>query len=278
MKEQDPDPECLKDGELVSPDDPDVCNGELTQSQSCQNEEACPIVCSESTPYTHQWSHWKSWGECSRTCGPGNRSRYRDCIFEGHPTSPYDCQSRTGGEYIKNEPCPNPKPCPAYEWGQWNSWTPCDEKCGGGRMTRTRYKDCWRTSDRREVFSKFCPGGDPNGERPYIEVEQCPHLAACPTWADWSPWTLCNKKCGLGMKRKSRQCKLGSRLVNNSECYGIDKASAYCNQHSCSDHMMYWKNKISNGYYMEVAASHLSGKGSVFQQCADYCFSMEGKR
>ena len=44
----------------------------------------------------------------------------------------------------------------------------------------------------------------------------------------------------------------------------------------CEDYMLVWHNLISHGNYVAIDSSLLSGQGSAFQQCADYCYSLEG--
>lgn len=70
------------------------------------------------------WSGWYSWSSCSKTCGDGSRSRFRQCLDGNCPGD--DLQTRTCNEGS----------CPT--WGDWSSWGECSRSCDGGLKTKRR--------------------------------------------------------------------------------------------------------------------------------------------
>ena len=147
------------------------------------------------------------------------------------------------------------------QWSDWMPWTMCTRTCGGGRRYRYRERD---------------NGGDIDSE-----TERC-NVEMCATWGDWADWSDCSVECGNGVKFRSRRCQLDPSIsatstVDWSECDGgFPRQEMKCNTQPCQDHMIFWRNQISYGYYVAIDSSRLSGKGSTFQQCADYCYSMKG--
>ncbi|XP_052788863.1 sushi, von Willebrand factor type A, EGF and pentraxin domain-containing protein 1-like [Mya arenaria] len=89
---------------------------------SCQNEATCvdgidTYTCSCGVHYTGDfceilvvngsWSAWGDWGECSVTCGSGQRSRYRQCDNPVPANGGFDCV----GENKEVGPCALPDDC-----------------------------------------------------------------------------------------------------------------------------------------------------------------------
>ena len=148
------------------------------------------------------------------------------------------------------------------QWSDWMPWTMCTRTCGGGRRYRYRERG--------------------NGSETGSETERC-NVNMCATWGDWSSWGDCSVECGNGVKSRNRQCELESsysatsNVVDWSQCDGgSPRQEMNCNTEPCEDVMLYWKNQISYGYYEAIDSSLLSGQGSAFQQCADYCYSLKG--
>ena len=85
------------------------------------NEKICPSP-----------GQWSEWGECSKSCGGGTRTKTRECINQrdsyGNP-----CNQ----DLVETEKC-NENPCPI--WTDWTDWTPCTVTCGGG--TRKKAREC----------------------------------------------------------------------------------------------------------------------------------------
>ena len=70
------------------------------------------------------WSGWYSWSSCSKTCGDGSRSRFRQCLEGNCP-----------GDDLQTSTC-NEGACPT--WGDWSSWGECSRSCDGGLKTKRR--------------------------------------------------------------------------------------------------------------------------------------------
>merc|ERR1719462_875999 len=73
------------------------------------------------------WCQWTSYGECSRTCGGGTRSRTRQCTGF--------CDRK---EEVQTIPC-NTAACPDLRiYSRWSEYSECSQTCGGGVQSRTR--------------------------------------------------------------------------------------------------------------------------------------------
>ena len=148
---------------------------------------------------------------------------------------------------------------------------------------RARYRMCLQKGENTILDADLCPGGDSANNKGFVELKPCSHLPACPEFDDWSPWSKCSEKCTnrkYGTRSKTRLCKdhQGKVLAEGHCGYGWGTTSEYCNKHSCAaEKMIYWENQISHGSWISIASNLLSGVGSLFQQCADFCYSYSGK-
>lgn len=89
----------------------------------------CPAVAAS-------WDNWVYWGRCSRQCGGGKHTRYRDCNEAQYGGSTAICTTME----IAEEDC-NTHNCPVdASWTSWGSWGSCSRTCDWG--THTRYRDC----------------------------------------------------------------------------------------------------------------------------------------
>lgn len=101
------------------------CVGEYKESVTCSNSFECPV--------DGHWGPWLSWEECSKTCGAGERVRYRRCNNPPAQFGGLPCQ----GEMAQKDVC-NKKNCPLDGgWGQWTRWQPCNKICGTGQKNQT---------------------------------------------------------------------------------------------------------------------------------------------
>jgi len=74
---------------------------------------------------------WTDWGDCTKTCGSGTRSRSRKEI--SGPADGGKC-----GCHEEAETC-NSKECTVdCQMGEWSAWTACSKTCGGGTSSRSR--------------------------------------------------------------------------------------------------------------------------------------------
>ncbi|XP_013419109.1 A disintegrin and metalloproteinase with thrombospondin motifs adt-1 isoform X2 [Lingula anatina] len=126
------------------------CPGKALETPICKIRD-----CSPAPPRKAQWTAWGRYGECSVTCGGGERSRSRSCIT-GVPG--VDCP----GPEKMTERC-NEKPCPA--WGPFGPFGKCSVDCGIGTYTRTR--PCIGG-----VAGVDCPGSDSDTQP--CDAGKCP--------------------------------------------------------------------------------------------------------
>lgn len=101
-----------------------TCGGERREEKSCHTEP-CPIDCA--------WFSWEFWHGCTKTCGDGQRVRFRQKKVEvSHGGK--DCD----GDKEDRQKCAAWQ-CPIdCQWGEWNEWLACTKSCGGGKRTRAR--------------------------------------------------------------------------------------------------------------------------------------------
>jgi len=94
-----------------------------------------------------EWSDWTEYGECSKDCDGGVRTRTRECMC-GDDDDGENNYKRTisGGRHRRNPKCKGHSkeeiPCnefPCCNWGEFCEWSECDAPCGG---VRRRYAKC----------------------------------------------------------------------------------------------------------------------------------------
>ena len=193
----------------------EVSDNQCTQPKPLEkvncNTEACP--------------KWVSgaFGECSKKCGTGEKTRTVKC--------------KRGTKEVSEEMCTKPKPlteekcntqkCPGWVSGDFGE---CSKKCGGGEKTRT--VKCKRGT--KEVSDDQCIQPKP------LEKENC-NTEACPKWVS-GKYGECSKKCGGGIRKRTVQCKRGNVTVDDNNCTETKPANQeYCNNQDC------W-NKLKSSY------------------------------
>nr|XP_039268102.1 A disintegrin and metalloproteinase with thrombospondin motifs adt-1-like isoform X2 [Styela clava] len=273
--------ECI---DAAAVNDPDYCDNYFSTAASCNRyPEFAGQYCAKSCNLCkgiHE--HWQSWGDCSRTCGPGTRRRTREC----KSSAGCDGESEETGE------CDSP--CQGFtEWSQWNK---CSQTCAGGTHRRTRscpFKSCppdetgstelsqneecnvdpcpgvWDDWGRWgkcsvtcgtngvETRERKCIGGEPGGPgcsgsatrtRPCRNTERCP-----PTWGEWTDWSDCSEPCGGGTRSKTRRCQgrgcQGDRIMRE-DC-NIEKCSVRWGDWSvfgpCDSNCLRWQTRTCIG-------------------------------
>ena len=101
------------------------------------------------------WGKWSRFSKCSKTCGRGVKSRFRDC----NDPSPSDGGKECEGEYFESQDC-NTDPCKSHKslvynillikkhrpclgkvdgrWSRWSAWSSCTKDCETGTQRRER--------------------------------------------------------------------------------------------------------------------------------------------
>jgi len=123
-----------------------------------------------------------------------------------------------------SKPC-NEHKCPIdCKLFDWEEWSGCTSKCGGGLMERGR---------KTEVEPEH--GGEPCGAT--TEADSC-NLQSCDKdceLADWEPWTKCSKDCDSGTTQRQKQITV--QLVGDGACPKMDSdlrhQQKFCNEDQC---------------------------------------------
>lgn len=157
---------------------------------------------------------WKA-DECSASCGGGAMRLTRSVVT--HPVGGSKCPMLAA-----TKPC-NEDKCPIdCRLRDWQGWSECSAKCGGGLMARTR-----------AVIIEPMHGGEPCGET--SEAEGC-NVQACDAdceLSDWSGWSLCSKECDGGTQERGRTITVAP--IGDGTCADIRSAERH-EEHSCNAH------------------------------------------
>ncbi|XP_027005082.2 SCO-spondin isoform X2 [Tachysurus fulvidraco] len=91
----------------------------------CNGVADCPDTGSHSDEQDCQsWGPWGPWSPCSRSCGSGIMSRYRQC-----PVG--ETLMRCRGDDMQRQQCYSTA-CPVDgHWSPWTTWSNCSKGCGG---------------------------------------------------------------------------------------------------------------------------------------------------
>ncbi|KAK0406788.1 hypothetical protein QR680_018807 [Steinernema hermaphroditum] len=226
------------------------CPGSTMDIRNCE-EAACPPP---SNSIVGLWATWGDWSSCSRTCGPGIKTRNRYCTNE-------PCDG-SGSERMS---C-NLAVCPglSQQWTGWSAWSECSRLCGKGLRTRTRscpsYGSCFGSS----IDQQFC------------NEQAC--VVATGQWSGWSAWGVCSVSCGAGVKRRTRHCQQGN-------CLGDFRESATCNDGACQQNYDatwggwgYWSTcsqTCGSGIRKRVRKCYGTGKCSGNEYEKQQCYTRE---
>ncbi|XP_059571400.1 A disintegrin and metalloproteinase with thrombospondin motifs 9 isoform X2 [Alligator mississippiensis] len=176
-----------------------VCQDENGYPAGNCDEKAKPIEqrSCESGPCP-QWAYG-SWGECTKPCGAGTRTRLVVC-------------QRPNGERFMDLSCeilekpPDREQCNMQECSQdaaWNAgpWSSCSVSCGRGHKRRTVYCLSKEGNHLEDDYCKHLP--KPNVER------KC-RGGRCPKWKT-GDWGQCSVSCGRGIRRRNVYCYTGTQ-------------------------------------------------------------------
>ncbi|XP_067825529.1 hemicentin-1-like [Heptranchias perlo] len=217
------------------------CRGWDVESRQCDTKP-CPVH--------GRWSEWSEWGDCSRRCGQGNRTRARSCN---------DPPAQHGGRPCEGKSTDVKKcafiPCPVDgQWTVWNSWSRCSASCGGGVHQRSR--SCFDPPP--QYGGRLCEGSD-------VDVELC-NIEPCPVkgnWSPWGSWNPCSRTCGGGQSKRYRSCSNPPPASGGKACSGADVQMQRCGTDLCP---------VNGGWsawqrWSECSASCGAGKQLRRRQC-----------
>lgn len=185
------------------------CQGNSTLDRQCNNGE-CSVDC--------QWATWSEWFACSKSCGGGNATRYRQVSIP-KSESGQDCR----GAASESKAC-SPAACPAdCQFTEWETWSACSVTCGqGGTMTRGH-----------AVLSPAANGGRPCDQ--LTQKSPCTGPSACGLdciWSDWGEWKACTASCGFGTRARFR-FEANPAGLNGKSCAGPKSEKEQCENPAC---------------------------------------------
>jgi hypothetical protein len=126
-------------------------------------------------------------GECSTTCGGGERIKTREILVNADGGSA--CPPLTAREPCGTRPCP--VNCVLSEWQEWSK---CNADCGTGFRERSR-----------QVLVQDDHGGEPCSMEHISETcnsQPCDHDCLL---SEWSEWSGCSKACSGGLQRRNKK-------------------------------------------------------------------------
>ncbi|CAG5110064.1 Oidioi.mRNA.OKI2018_I69.chr2.g4510.t1.cds [Oikopleura dioica] len=185
------------------------------------NTQLCP---GEEPKQWAPWGQWAKWSFCSKSCGGGQKYRYRACqAFTSDPENwkrkiidKNMCKEEDAEELAS---C-NTQSCPT--WSSWNQWSVCEAaQClGKGKQFR----------------EKTCVGGNPGDDgcdikEEYEETRECV-FNGCPHPAEWYEWSECSKTCGGGLRFRERPCLNGEPGDKGCEQEKLEERDS-CKNQSC---------------------------------------------
>jgi hypothetical protein len=183
------------------------CEGAHEDQMSCFLMP-CPVDC-EVTP-------WEDAGDCSLTCGGGQRKQKREVSQEALHGGE-ECPGLTQFVECNTQDCPID-----CKMSDWTAHTECTLSCGGGEQD-------WK----REVVIAPAFGGV-TCPRDWDKTEPC-NEDPCPidcVWGQWSAWGACSVTCGGGQKVATRAIAI-ERDHGGVACTGETTKSDGCNPLPC---------------------------------------------
>lgn len=182
---------------------------------------------------------WKTgeWGECSKECGGGTKTREVKCVNSTNHNEVVDSNKCTQQMPPTEQEC-NTIDCYKLEYGDWGECTP---SCGVNRV-RKRDEIC-KDFNGHSVDITKC-----SGLRKEVVTEPCDQIE-CQYKYDVSEWGECNKDCN-GQKTRDVRCvrvqndKIQESSVDNTKCLDQKPADrTSCN--SCTLKYNEWSDCIN---------------------------------
>lgn len=175
------------------------------ESRKC-NDQACPQNC--------QVSDWSIWGECSASCGPGARARFR-AISKNATAGGLGCP-----ELIDLMPCVIRDCAASCKTTDFSAWSECSVPCGGGNRTRTK----WVTQQSSASVTNCGPTSETVG----CNLQPCP--INCQV-GNWSAWSSCSATCGTGFQSRTRPVLVAA--AHGGAACPVTTETISCNTQPC---------------------------------------------
>ncbi|XP_019636987.1 PREDICTED: SCO-spondin-like [Branchiostoma belcheri] len=191
-------------------------------------------------PIDGSWSEWVE-GECSVTCGVGEKTRTRNCNNPSPAHGGAQCtreDGTTGLEETKFIPC-DEGPCPIDGgWSEWEDYGDCSVTCGDGEVTQVRH--CNNPSPAHGGAD--CTLEDGTTGQIEHQTVSC-NDGPCPIdggWSEWEDYGSCSVTCGDGEVTQVRHCNNPSPAHGGADCTledgttgQIEHQTVSCNDGPC---------------------------------------------
>ncbi|XP_060742765.1 A disintegrin and metalloproteinase with thrombospondin motifs 20-like [Tachysurus vachellii] len=182
-----------------------------SESKSCDSGP-CPL-----------WNYG-IWGECSLSCGGGQRTRLVVCQrSNGQRLNEHNCDMLDKPPDV--ERC-NMQPCPGSASWHRRPWKPCSVTCGKGTIQRELvcvYHNQTKTGE------EHC------AHLPRPKAQKLCRAGPCPSWKT-NKWQACTVSCGVGVQKRDVYCRLkGKGRVGEDMCDARVRPSSLqqCLSHEC---------------------------------------------
>lgn len=168
-----------------------ACAPDLKELQPCNPDDedykhgVIPVGCGERPPEPCVLTAWEEWGQCTTTCGGGQKQRARH--IKEYPRVGGEACPKTLAEMAScnTESCTDTV-CKDCEWGLWSDWGDCSG-CSGERWRHRSIvqlpNDCGVKCDAKTAkMVQSCSGGKDQCEAPEFcawtmwSSVQCPRL------------------------------------------------------------------------------------------------------
>ncbi|XP_053319477.1 A disintegrin and metalloproteinase with thrombospondin motifs 20 [Spea bombifrons] len=184
-----------------------VCQDEEGRSSNFCDQEAKPAEtrrCDSGT--CPRWNHG-IWGECTKTCGGGMKTRLVICqLTSGQILNDQNCEILSKPPNVAQ--C-NTHACPADTAWHLGPWKSCSVTCGKGVKYRT--VSCV-TKGQQVVVDEKCK----HLRKP--RTEKICRNGRCPSWKAGT-WNECSVTCGVGTQHRDVYCrKKGHGRMKDTFC------------------------------------------------------------
>ncbi|XP_050798803.1 SCO-spondin-like [Gopherus flavomarginatus] len=253
----------------------DLLRNALPGGQCERNEFDSRSCFLRACPVNGAWAPWGEWSDCDAECRGGVRSRTRSCADSPPKNGGQPCP----GDAVQTEPC-NLQPCgDARDCGpemvhvqagdcERGLVAPCPQSCRELNAERSCQSQC--------VEGCRCPPGLYLQEGSCVNISQC-HCdfsqeqrlpgemflhdncsqcvcldgvvtcddLTCPIhcgWSAWSPWTPCDRSCGVGMQERFRSPTNPAPANGGAPCEGDAQQVRECHTACVSEPAGPWSD------------------------------------